>query len=431
MAASSPQRECPSFVDRVQLYLSTSKYVDGLWVGAYLESGEKALSSVEEALGLIKAFDPRRYDRMRRDLERVCVTVLPGNLAQFKSSIRACELDERFVLREASRPGLVASAIVHEATHARLWRRGVVYQEKLRPRIERICVRQELAFAARLPNGAEVQEWAGARLSLFSSYFTDAAFRKRDSDGTVAALIYAGFPSWLAQRLVAVRSRHVAVLGFLRGGWRVKLFTLADRMWLRLSDSMLVDGLWIGALSEKSALPRVQEALGLIQTCDRQRYDRILRDLERVWVVPVPGALASFDWRLNACKLNERFVLDDATSTELIAAAIVHEATHARLWRRGIAYDEAARHRIEGVCIRRELAFAAKLPNGEQVRQSAQAATSLPPAYFSDAAMRARHSTDCAEGLRALGAPNWLIRLLAMVPAFRLRTTRSPASTGE
>jgi len=39
---------------------------------------------------------------------------------------------------------------------------------------------------------------------------------------------------------------------------------------------------------------------------------------------------------------------------------------------RGIGYDEDIRARVERVCIRRELAFAAKLPNGEQVRQQAE-----------------------------------------------------------
>jgi hypothetical protein len=48
-------------------------------------------------------------------------------------------------------------------------------------------------------------------------------------------------------------------------------------------------------------------------------------------------------------------VLAETSSAELIVAAIVHEATHARLSRRGIGDDENAC--VEAVCLRRELAF--------------------------------------------------------------------------
>ena len=119
------------------------------------------------------------------------------------------------------------------------------------------------------------------------------------------------------------------------------------------------------------ASPRVEAALRLIKTYDRIRYDRLIRDLDRIWVKVLPASIASFNHSLNACQLDERFVLAEKSSPELIASVIVHEATHARLMRCGIGYDAALRVRVEKVCLRRELAFAAKLPNGEQIRAQA------------------------------------------------------------
>jgi hypothetical protein len=148
-----------------------------------------------------------------------------------------------------------------------------------------------------------------------------------------------------------------------------------ERMMLRLSDSRRVDGLWIGVGKAKEpelALRRVEEALRLIKVFDRVRYDRLIRDLERVWVTPLPGYSGCCSYSLGACELDPRFVLAETTLPEMIAATIVHEATHARLQRCGIGYEEELRDRVEAVCVRRELAFAARLPNGERVREEAE-----------------------------------------------------------
>src|SRR5262249_52879499 len=127
-----------------------------------------------------------------------------------------------------------------------------------------------------------------------------------------------------------------------------------ERMMIRLSDSRLVDGLWIGVGKAKApelALRRVEEALCLIKVFDRVRYNRLIRDLERVWVTPLPGYSGCFSYLLGACKLDPRFVLAETTLPEMIASTIVHEATHARLQRCGIGYEEELRGRVEAVCL--------------------------------------------------------------------------------
>ena len=157
---------------------------------------------------------------------------------------------------------------------------------------------------------------------------------------------------------------------------------------------------------------RIEQALLLIKRYDRIRYDRLLRDLQRVWVLLLPSSIASFEHRIYRCEIDTRFCLAETTTSELLAAVIVHEATHARLWRRGIRYEEAQRPRIEEICLRREIAFAAKLPNGEAVRDQAERTLALCATgeYSGPApAFRERYIEGGVRGSsRYMGAPGWL-----------------------
>lgn len=135
------------------------------------------------------------------------MTIIPGGLAHFEASIWACVIDPRHLLDEANPPALIASWIVHEATHARLWRCGIGYQEEeLRARVEAVCFRREQAFAAKLPNGEQVREQADQRLTAYADqgYWTDEAFRARYLEGAGKAFQYLGAPNWLIRVLMAV-----------------------------------------------------------------------------------------------------------------------------------------------------------------------------------------------------------------------------------
>ena len=116
------------------------------------------MSRVEGALGLIKTYDRIRHEHLVRDLERVRVWLLPCGSGSNKKSLRSCELDSRYVHAETSSLEMIASTIVHEATHARLMRCGIGYELELRARVEMACVRRQLAFAAKLPNADQVRE---------------------------------------------------------------------------------------------------------------------------------------------------------------------------------------------------------------------------------------------------------------------------------
>ena len=185
---------------------------------------------------------------------------------------------------------------------------------------------------------------------------------------------------------------------------------------LRLSTGEQFDGLWIGTFDKPElALRRLREALQLIKTRDPLRYARLTRDLKRIWVFSI-STPACFNYRLDACQLDERFVLAEATTPELLASAIVHEATHARLWNCGVGYDEALRPRVEAICVHRQVAFAKKLPDGQQSREWAeQILASSDPATLSNASFWKRNYDWQIEEARRLGIPDWVVRAMLVL----------------
>jgi hypothetical protein len=209
---------------------------------------------------------------------------------------------------------------------------------------------------------------------------------------------------------------------------------LADRIALWFSTSRNIDGLWVGTMEDKPhpGLRRVEDALQLIKFHDPLHYSRVVHYLERIWIRLEHTASACYYHSVRACVLDERYVLQETTTVERIAATIIHEATHARLERRGIQYVEKRRQRIEAVCIRRELNFVAKLPNAEPLQEARADAlewcTGGEREFFSDSNFATRHEEGAVEVLRYLGAPEWLIGFILKAAARRRLTKQKKAT---
>jgi hypothetical protein len=162
---------------------------------------------VEDALRLIRTLDPRRYGRLRRDLQRIWVRLqIPGDRGSYNSALSACELDLRYVIRSDVQPSDIASTIVHEATHARLDRLG--YSEPLRMRIEAACRQQEEAFSEHLspPQAERIREKLRRMDDVKDEFWSNASFWRRYEAGVRPALRYMGIPRWLDPLFYALRS---------------------------------------------------------------------------------------------------------------------------------------------------------------------------------------------------------------------------------
>lgn len=148
---------------------------------------------------------------------------------------------------------------------------------------------------------------------------------------------------------------------------------------------------------------RVGDVLDLVARTDPLRFARMQRDVRRIAIVWVNGAAAGSywpDWR--ACVLAGWHLRDDKVAA--VAMTLVHEAVHARLWRRGLRYTRALRPRIERLCVEAEVAFAERLAGSEAL--VAQAWSDLNATWWSDDEMSARRDAQ----LRSLGWPEWMLR---------------------
>ena len=132
-----PRQVRPHLVDRLALAMCTARRVDGIWIGSWGRTPEEDLTRVERALLLIQQHSPLDHARVVRELERIWVDLSFHGLGEYRHSLKACILDERYVADPATTIERIASTIVHEATHARLERYGIGYKEELRTRSRR------------------------------------------------------------------------------------------------------------------------------------------------------------------------------------------------------------------------------------------------------------------------------------------------------
>jgi hypothetical protein len=119
--------------------------------------------------------------------------------------LQMCILDRDFYCRNDASTSRMTLTIVHEATHARLCKFKVKYSEDIRDRVERICIKSEIAFAKRLPDGKKLVEMAESKLKRPKSFYTNAQHQQRNLD----ALGELRKKTWLARILYPILKRKV------------------------------------------------------------------------------------------------------------------------------------------------------------------------------------------------------------------------------
>lgn len=147
-------------------------------------------AKVTAALEIIAKHEPRRLDRIRRDLRHIVIFKQPG--AAYWVDIAACALPPSIASNDAED---VALTIVHEATHARIRSRGIPYNPAQQARNERICVNEEVFFTAFLADGAERAAKRIARLE--APWWTAVQLRDWKFE-----TLRRNAPPWLARLLI-------------------------------------------------------------------------------------------------------------------------------------------------------------------------------------------------------------------------------------
>lgn len=138
--------------------LSAHVEVEGIPTAVDLDAVNNGVITVEgvrlgvsDALALIARRAPRIRRRINADVRRLLVE--PGKAATYVHPGTILLPSHVF---EAPDIDAVASYIVHEAVHARIAKRGIRYWPDLRARIERRCLREQIAFLGELPGRADL-----------------------------------------------------------------------------------------------------------------------------------------------------------------------------------------------------------------------------------------------------------------------------------
>lgn len=176
-------------VTKVLLLISPSVSVEGLIVVALNGSvAPAAIAQLRSAIRLIDAHAPLLLARLRRDVRRLMLVQTGG--PEYWPFANGFILNAAFVVD--SDVEFIALTIIHESTHARLWRAGVRYGPACRERIERLCVQAEASFARRLPDGEDFVEYAESKLG--SRWWADEAVKERQLRAREAL-----WPTWLTR----------------------------------------------------------------------------------------------------------------------------------------------------------------------------------------------------------------------------------------
>jgi hypothetical protein len=150
---------------------------------------------------------------------------------------------------------------------------------------------------------------------------------------------------------------------------------------------------------------KIRDAVGFVRDHDARAFRELANHTRGIFVFGTTGGDAAEWWRDEGLiVLKPEYASDPGTTWPAIAVILVHEAAHAWLERRGFVYAVERRARLEGVCNRRALRLARRLPDAEDLVVWLKGERQ--PEELSDEAF---HQRAVAELVR-LGMPPWLVR---------------------
>lgn len=140
----------------------------------------------------------------------------------------------------------------------------------------------------------------------------------------------------------------------------------------------------------------VGQALALVSQYAPIRFARLERDIKAILVFGGPDCQGYYQPDLQLCGLSTYWLGRPEVGPDAVAATIVHEAEHARLWRLGFGYEPGVQARIERLCFRASRAFCGRLPSGEAQVEAASVGMCLPASTY-DADRRAERTRAALE----------------------------------
>lgn len=139
-------------------------------------------AKVVAGLRLIRSHSPKYYARVQKFVPNILIAGAHPYIAVYLADLSLCDISRDFALAESTGDQELALTLVHEATHGYLHSRGIPYSANQRARIERICVRAEIALARQLPQADTLITVARRRLDYEPDHWTDESFRRRKQE---------------------------------------------------------------------------------------------------------------------------------------------------------------------------------------------------------------------------------------------------------
>lgn len=194
---------------RIAYWLSPKRRISNIeTAGSLLVSSEErqvAFEKVEKALLAFQRYSPCHFSRFQRDVEKIYIGGEPSFWGQYVHSLRLVQLNPDYVVAEEISEESIASTLVHEGQHARLYRLGFDYDPSIRARIERLCFIAEKNFGRRLPNGEKLIERANRWLeSDLESHFSNEGLQNFQID----ALRKIECPEWIIRTVLWIMKRR-------------------------------------------------------------------------------------------------------------------------------------------------------------------------------------------------------------------------------
>jgi hypothetical protein len=192
-----------------------------------------------------------------------------------------------------------------------------------------------------------------------------------------------------------------------RGGLRV----LLRKFFLQRSELRFIEGFVVRVLPKTDRdriFQRVHESLCLVGTHAPQLLNRIRRRIPSIWIPGWHFAYGAYDADLGACVLASTYVDSPEVSSAAIAGTIVHEATHARIWRSDYETSAFVRARTERLCYQQQSEFLNRVPGSSELARLAEMQGRVDPIVWSSEALSAAR----AETLERENMPKWLIRIV-------------------
>lgn len=148
---------------------------------------------------------------------------------------------------------------------------------------------------------------------------------------------------------------------------------------------------------------KIEATLELIASYDPKRLSRACRDLERIVIADAKGP--EYEHAVRAYYVPAAHLEQQSVAWE--ALNLVYAATQARLRTAGITGSGSRpRARRARICVAAQLSFARKLPNAENLIEFLEKQRD-DNSWWTEQKMRERKERQ----LRALRAPDWLLRL--------------------